>query len=236
MGGAIWRELADDGWDVALTYHRNAAAAQAVACSVLAAGRQCRIAQLDLTDAGATAAIVDGLTVETLSGVVYAAGPAITMRYISTLSPARFTDQLLGDTAACFNLLQPSIEPLRRTRGAMLAVVTPAIERYSKKDLLSSAPKAAIQAAVRGIAAEEGRNGIRANCIGVGLLEGEGMWGELRSGGDYTDELLAIARHNLALRRFGAVEDIARAARFLMSDRAGWITGQTLNVDGGYAL
>jgi 3-oxoacyl-[acyl-carrier protein] reductase len=176
VGGAVCRSLADDGWHVALTYHRNADAAQRVASEIRATGRQSRVAQLDLRDASATAEAVRTLAPETLAGVVYAAGPMITMGYISAMDPATFEEQLMTDAVACFNLLQPSIAPLRITRGTMLAVVTPAINRYSKRDLLSSAPKAAVQAVVRGIAAEEGRNGIRANCLGVGLLQGDGMW------------------------------------------------------------
>jgi 3-oxoacyl-[acyl-carrier protein] reductase len=54
--------------------------------------------------------------------------------------------------------------------------------------------------------------------------------------GDYTDELITTALRNLAMRHFGSVEDIGEAARFLMSQRAKWITGQTLDVDGGYSL
>jgi NAD(P)-dependent dehydrogenase (short-subunit alcohol dehydrogenase family) len=119
--------------------------------------------------------------------------------------------------------------------GVVAALVTPAIRRYAVKDVLSAAPKAAIEALVRGIAAEEGRFGVRANCVGVGVIE-DGMYHKLIETGDFDERFLQATRDVVALRRLGAAQDIANAVEFLVSDRAAYITGQTLMVDGGYAV
>ena len=76
---------------------------------------------------------------------------------------------------------------------------------------------------------------MRASAVGVGVIEGDGMWSQLLERGDYTEAMLTAARNNTALRRFGSVDDIAEAVRH-PPDRARWITGQTLNVDGGYSI
>jgi NAD(P)-dependent dehydrogenase (short-subunit alcohol dehydrogenase family) len=62
------------------------------------------------------------------------------------------------------------------------------------------------------------------------------MFHRLKESGDFDEKYLEAARRNLALKRLGTAEDIAEAVLFLASSRARWITGQTLMVDGGYAL
>jgi NAD(P)-dependent dehydrogenase (short-subunit alcohol dehydrogenase family) len=62
----------------------------------------------------------------------------------------------------------------------------------------------------------------------------DGMAVRLMASGDLDEAALAITRTNIPLRRFGGAPDIAEAVCFLASDRAGYITGQKLSVDGGY--
>jgi NAD(P)-dependent dehydrogenase (short-subunit alcohol dehydrogenase family) len=114
-------------------------------------------------------------------------------------------------------------------------MTTPAMRRYTVTDLMSSAPKAAIEQVVKGIAVEEGRFGVRANTVGVGLLT-DGMYQALVDAGSFDERFLEASTRNIALRRFGTAEEIAEAAVFLASARARYVTGQTLMVDGGYAV
>ena len=170
-----------------------------------------------------------------LHTLIYAAGPYIHMRHISGLEPALFRETVSADVFGAYNLVHASIAALRKSRGAFVALATPAIRRYAVKDIMSAAPKAAIEAIVRGIAAEEGRFGVRANCVGVGVIT-DGMYHELVARGDMDDRFLETTRNILALRRLGTAEEIAAVVEFLASDRAAYVTGQTLMVDGGFAL
>jgi 3-oxoacyl-[acyl-carrier protein] reductase len=201
----------------------------------IADGADARSYRLDLTDALACREIVDAAAADFggLHTVVYAAGPHVPMRHLSRVSPADFARQLAGDAAAFFNALQPALPHLRETHGSVVAVTTAATTRFPRRDGLSSPPKAAIESLMRGIAVEEGRFGVRANCVGPGMLS-DGMAARLMASGDLDSRALDAARANIPLRRFGSAADIAEAVCFLASDRAGFISGQKLDVDGGY--
>lgn len=237
IGAAVIRLLAGAGVPVALTYRSNKAAADETVAAVEAAGARAIAGQVDLTDETAVKNFAD----EAASGlgglhtVISAHGPFIHMRHISKMEPSLFRKTMEQDTFAVFNLVHATLPHLREARGALVAIATPAIQRYAVKDLLSVAPKAAIEAIVRGVAAEEGRFGVRANCVGVGVIEA-GMYQALVDDGAFDERFLEASRQNTALRRLGTAEEVAEAVVFLASTRARWITGQQLNVDGGYAM
>ena len=239
IGSAVARRLAGAGSALALTYRTDDAKADALAAALPAAtgGPPATAWRLDLGDAVATARVVSE-AVEEYGGlltVVYAAGPHVPMIHLSRATPEQFRDQLTTDAVGFFTVVSAALPALRDSRGSLVAVTTAATRRHPVRDGLSAGPKGAIEALVRGIAAEEGRFGVRANCVGPGMTT-DGMAVRLIASGDLDDDALDAARRNIPLRRFGTADDVAAAVLFLASDEARYVTGQKLDVDGGYGV
>ena len=237
IGAATARLLAREGAMVVATYNRNAARAEDLVAAIEKDGGRAEAARLDLRDEAAVGALVADVAARHggLHTLVSAHGPFIHMRHISKIPGKLFWETMEADVLGAWHVLSAALPHLRAARGAIVAMATPAIRRYAVKDVLSVAPKAAIEAVVRGIAAEEGRFGVRANCIGVGVLT-DGMYQALVDDGAFDQRFLDASIQASALRRFSTSEDVAEAAVFLASPKARQITGQTLMVDGGYAL
>jgi len=92
-----------------------------------------------------------------------------------------------------------------------------------------AASKAGLIGMTKSVAREVGKKNVTANCIAPGFIMTEMT--EVLS-----DVVKKAAKQIIPVRRFGQVEDVARAVAFLASDEAGYITGQVLCVDGGMAM
>lgn len=237
IGIEISRLLAARGLPVAVTYHSNADRAAALVDEITAAGGRAHAARVDLADTERVATWAQQLCTEfgEPSVLVHAAGPHIPMVHLSKVSPATYSEHLGAEATAFFALVHAFLPALRRTAGSVVAVTTAATDRYPVRDGLSAGTKGAVEALVRGFAAEEGRFGVRFNAVGPGMLT-DGMAERLMGGGDLDERAQAAAMSRIPLGRFGSAADIAEAVCFLASDKAGFVTGQKLNVDGGYTV
>jgi len=234
LGAAICRLLAARGAAVLFTYRSAAESAERLAHEL---GPPAAARRLELTDATAVRSAIAEI-VEHHGGLhtlVHAAGPQIPMVHLSAVTPEQYAEHLRDEALAFFTVATACLPSLRESHGAVVAVTTAATARFPVRDGLSAGTKGAVEAVARGLAAEEGRYGIRVNCVGPGMLT-DGMADRLISSGELDERALAVTRANIPLRRFGSATDIAEAVCFLAGPRAGFISGQKLDVDGGYSV
>lgn len=165
-----------------------------------------------------------------IDGGVYSAG-------IVGLTPLNSFDRELAhkifDTSfwGMINFLQVAAKKKFSNAGSSFVLMSSLAADFGTKSLFAySAAKAAVKAAVKPIAKEIIRNRHRVNTVSPAMVNTD-MLGNISYESEVTKE--EIARYPLGL---GKSTDISGIILFLLSDRAGWITGQDFALDGGYLL
>ncbi len=234
LGGAICRVLAADWDDVIVGYRSNAENAARVAEAV---GPHAHPIRCDLADADMVRAAIDGTAARfgRLGAMIFAGGVPIGQPFVSTIGEPAWREVIETELIGFTRVVSATLPHFRAGGGgAFVAVSSVANYAYPPGDALSSVPKAAIESLCRAVAKEEGRANIRANSVAPGIIDaglGASFLKDL-----YSPDIWEAQRRRIALRRFGTSEEIAEAVAFLASERARYITGQTLIVDGGFSL
>jgi NAD(P)-dependent dehydrogenase (short-subunit alcohol dehydrogenase family) len=234
LGAAISRAMAAQWGRIAVGYRSGRDAAQGLAAEL---GGLSLSVHCDLGDAASVASAITAANAQDvpLGAVIFAGGVAIEQPFVSKIVEAQWRQVIEVELIGFTRVVSAAIPVLRANGGGSItAISSVANYSYPPGDALSSVPKAAIESLCRAVAKEEGRSGIRANAVAPGIIDaglGAQFLADL-----YSPEVWDTQRQRIALRRFGSAEDIADAAAFLASDRARYITGQTLIVDGGFSL
>ena len=235
IGRAVCEELARAGSDIAFTYRSNAQAAGELTKTLEASGRRSLAIQLELSDRAGCRKAIDAAASEfgRIHTLVLCVGADISMTYTADIDPDEWDRTIAGDLTGSFNVLMPTIPHLRKDGGSVLAMSSAGLKRFPPKDILSVVPKAGVEMLINGIAREEGRNGIRGNCIALGVID-TGLFKRLED--RLTPQFVEAMRTNAPLQRFATAEEVADLAVFLCSSRASFITGQNIALDGGYSI
>ena len=234
IGRAIALQLARDGADIAINYSRSADAAESLALEIQAMGRQARTYQAAVDRFEEDAAMIDAVVKDfgSLGILVNNAGIASRGQGVAETDPAELERVLRVHAMAPHYLSKLAIPHLRKqARGDIIMISSVATLQPAAKGAPYSMGKAAMEALALTLAREEQPNGIRTNIVAPGLTVTE------------MGERLSRARwgvkdiHELDARspygRVSTPQDVANAVAFLVSDAAGYVNGQKINLNAG---
>ena len=229
IGARLAQILAADGTHVTLTYRRSADAAQAVVADIEAAGGSARAVRAELeSEADIDALFADGTAYDAV-----VAGAAASVFRPTTALQARHLERSWATNVRSFVLLAQRAAERMPHGGRIVAVTSYGAQRAFPRYGALGADKAAVEAWVRHLAAELGHRGITVNAVNGGLIDTDSLH---HFYADPAMPPLETVTERLPLGRLGTPDDMAHAIRFLLSSHAGYITGQTLVVDGGLTV
>jgi 3-oxoacyl-[acyl-carrier protein] reductase len=226
IGHAIARRLGAAGAEVVLTA-RTAAAAEAAAAGIVEAGGRARGVELEVTDLASVERVVAETAREgRLSILVNNAGltrDALLLR----MKHEDWNTVLDTDLTSIYHLCRAALSPMLRARYGRIVNITSVVAALGNPGQANyAAAKAGVEGFTRSLAREIASRNITANCVAPGFIDT-----------DMTRSLADTARARLVeqipLNRLGQPDDVAGAVLYLVGPDASYVTGVTLNVNGG---
>jgi 3-oxoacyl-[acyl-carrier protein] reductase len=234
IGRAIALALAEDGADIAVNYRKDAGAAHETVAAIEKLGRRARAYAASVDDGDACARMVDDAASDLgpIDLLVHNAGIASRGQSVEKTDPAELERVVRIHALGPHRLTQLVLPHMKqRPRGDVVMISSVATLHHAAFGAPYNMGKAAMEALAFTLAKEVKKHGIRVNVVAPGLVETE-MGRRLMKATAGVDDLRQLD----AAMPFGRVcqpEDVANAVRWLVSEQAGYVTGEKLNVWGG---
>ncbi|RKF47445.1 3-oxoacyl-ACP reductase FabG [Paraburkholderia fungorum] len=227
IGRAIAMELARQGATVIGTATSESGAA-AISEAFNAAGVNGRGAVLNVNDAAAAEALIDGTVKEFGALHVLVNNAGITQDQLAMRMKDDDWDAVIDtNLKSVFRLSRAVLRPMMKAKGGRIINITSVVGSAGNPGQVNyAAAKAGVAGMTRALAREIGSRGITVNCVAPGFIDTD-MTKTL------PEEQQAALKTQIPLGRLGSPDDIAHAVVFLASPQAGYITGTTLHVNGG---
>jgi 3-oxoacyl-[acyl-carrier protein] reductase len=227
IGRVIAMDLARHGARVVGTA-TSAAGAEAIAAMFAAEGLSGRGVVLDVADAAATEAAVAAVEKEEGGITILVNNAGITRdTLLLRMKPDDWEAVINTNLSSVFRLSKAVLRGMMKARKGRIINIASVVGLIGNPGQANyCAAKAGIVGFTRSLAREVGSRGITANVVAPGFIDTDMTRG-------LPEEQRAALAAQIPLGRLGSPEDVAAAVTFLASPRAAWITGETLNVNGG---
>lgn len=228
IGKAIATRFAQEGANVAFTYLSSVEKGQALESELAAFGIKAKGFRSNAADFAAAEELVNNVVAEFGSLDILVNNAGITRDNLIMRMNEEMWDEVMNvNLKSCFNTVKAATRTLMKQRSGSIINITSVVGVKGNAGQANyAASKAGIIGFTKSIALELGSRGIRSNAVAPGFIETEMT--------DALDEKTVQGwRDAIPLKRGGAPEDVANVCVFLGSDMSAYVTGQTLQVDGG---
>ena len=227
IGAEISRQLAQEHLHVIVHAHLNRAAAEEVTTQIIGAGGSASVACFDVSDTQATQhallKILEGGPIQVLvnNAGVYDDAPMAGMK------PDQWNHVIAVSLGGFFNVTQPLLLPMIGTRwGRIITISSVSAQLGNRGQTNYAAAKAGLHGASKSLAREVASRGVTVNVVALGFIESRMV---AQSCKPETIESL------VPMKRAGTPEEVAYLVGFLASERADYISGQVIGLNGGMA-